>query len=298
MNLKHFENMAKQSFWVVHIEAWRQSGLARTAYCRHHRLNRRTFDRWMDYLLGKEAARKHEEYQAELRREQRQAEREKGVKRRQKRRFGISTDLRNRALQAFWAMHVEAMNWSGMGVREYAAAMYLSPYALRRWRDRLEDGEVEIDWRAHLHPSARPVTGTSASQTSPENGLTAAAKADPQAPDPPSRRIFTDEQKRAIALETEQPGVTVSGIARKHGIVTGLLFRWRVQFGVTQKKRAKLAVVALSDGTPATFPLCNLVQPPDGMMAVDLPDGRRVFAPIGSDPDAVRAHVENGGNSP
>jgi transposase-like protein len=298
MNLKHFENMAKQSFWVVHIEAWRQSGLARTAYCRHHRLNRRTFDRWMDYLLGKEAARKHEEYQAELRREQRQAEREKGVKRRQKRRFGISTDLRNRALQAFWAMHVEAMNWSGMGVREYAAAMYLSPYALRRWRDRLEDGEVEIDWRAHLHPSARPVIGTSASQTPPENGLTAAAKADPQAPDPPSRRFFSDEQKRAIALETEQPGVTVSGIARKHGIVTGLLFRWRVQFGVTQKKRAKLAAVTLVDGTPATFSLRDLVPPPDGMMAIDLPDGRRVFAPIGSDPDAVRAHVMNGEISP
>ncbi|WP_247457073.1 hypothetical protein [Bradyrhizobium sp. 2] len=65
--------------------------------------------------------------------------------------------MRNRAVQAFWAMHVEAMNWSGMGVREYAAALSLSPYALRKWRDRLDEGQVEIDWRAHLHPSARPV---------------------------------------------------------------------------------------------------------------------------------------------
>ncbi len=31
--------------------------------------------------------------------------------------------MRNRAVQAFWAMHVEAMNWSEMGVREYAAAL-------------------------------------------------------------------------------------------------------------------------------------------------------------------------------
>ena len=160
MNLKHFQNTARQSFWVVHIEAWRRSGLARTAYCRHQRLNRRTFDRWMNYLLGKESASKHAKYLGELRREQRRDKREKGQQKRRKRRFAVSTEVRDRALQAFWAMHVEAMNWSGMGVREYAAAMYLSPYALRCWRDRLADGEVEIDWRAHLHPSACPVAST------------------------------------------------------------------------------------------------------------------------------------------
>jgi hypothetical protein len=50
-------------------------------------------------------------------------------------------------------MHVEALNWSAMGVRDYATALLLSPWSLRKWRDRLDDGEVEIDWRAHLHPS-------------------------------------------------------------------------------------------------------------------------------------------------
>jgi hypothetical protein len=30
--------------------------------------------------------------------------------------FGIRMDMRNRAMKAFWAMHVEATNWSGMGV--------------------------------------------------------------------------------------------------------------------------------------------------------------------------------------
>jgi hypothetical protein len=34
------------------------------------------------------------------------------------------------------------------------------------------------------------------------------------------------------------------------------------------------------------------------MMAVNLADGRRVFAPIGSDPDAVRAQIENGEMAP
>jgi len=42
------------------------------------------------------------------------------------------------ALQAFWSMHVEAMNFSGMGHSEYAAAFGRSPHSLRIWRDRLE----------------------------------------------------------------------------------------------------------------------------------------------------------------
>lgn len=298
MNLRRFENKALQSFWLVHIEAWRRSGLTRTEYCRQHRLTKGTLDRWLMYLGGKDAARKHDEYQAQLRRERQAEMREQRRKRRARLRFGVSTDERKRGLQAFWAMHVEAMNWSGMGVREYAAVLHLSPTSLRIWRDRLDDGEVEIDWRAHLHPSARPVVGASAIVAPSESSLTGPPSDDPRAPRQPVRRFFSDEDKRAIAIESDQPGVSVSQIARKHGIVTGLLFRWRVQFGVAQKKRARLAPVAMDDDTPAMALLRDLVRPPDGMTAVDLRDGRRVFAPAGSDPDAVRAHVERGGTEP
>jgi transposase-like protein len=136
-------------------------------------------------------------------------------------------------------MHVEAMNWSGMSVREYAAALRLSPTSLRKWRDRLDDGEADIDWRAHLHPSARPVARTSANRPPPETALTAAPSDDPAPPRQALRRFFTDDQKRAIALESDQPGVSVSQVARKHGIVAGLLFCWRVDFGVAQSKGAR-----------------------------------------------------------
>ena len=89
--------------------------------------------------------------------------------------------------------------------------------------------------------------------------------------------------------------MSVSAVARKHGIVTGMLFRWRVQFDVAQKKRAKLASVTLPDDMPAIRALQNLVRAPDGMMAVDLADGRRLFAPEGSNADAVRAQAEGEG---
>lgn len=105
-------------------------------------------------------------------------------------------------------------------------------------------------------------------------------------------------RRRRSAKESGRPGVSVSSVARKHGIVTGLLFRWRVQFGVAQKKRAKLAPVVLTDGTPAARLLQDLLLPPDGIMVVDLTDGRRVFAPIGSDPAVVRAQAGCGEIAP
>lgn len=279
MDLKRFENTAHQSYWSVHIEAWRQSGVSRTRYCRDHGLNRHTFGSWVIYLMGRDEARKHEEYQADLRREQSRRNLEKGrSSKRQSVRFGARTDTRSRAVQAFWAMHLEALNWSGMSLRQYASALNLSRHAMQTWRRRHEDGELEIDWRTQLHPSACPRVSTNASTNVDEIALTARVKRRA------ARRFFSDEQKLAIALESDQPGARVSDIARKHGIVTGLLFRWRVEFGIGQSGRARLATVHV----PAELLLpMEFVQPPPGMMAMTLEDGARVFVPEGSDPEAV-----------
>ena len=114
MGPKHFQNKARREWWSIHVEAWRRSGVSQAEYCRQHRFDEKTFTRWLKHLAGEEAARKLVENQAELRREKRREEREKGLKRRQRRRFNVSTDVRNRGTQAFWAMHVGAMNWSGM----------------------------------------------------------------------------------------------------------------------------------------------------------------------------------------
>lgn len=291
---RHYGNKARRAFWVVHLEAWRQSGLSKARYCGDHRLNVRTFTRWLEQVVGEETARKHVEYQTQRRREERLE-----LKERERRtRVRLSSDRRSRAVQAFWAMHVEALIWSGMGVREYAAALQLSPASLRKWRDRLVDGEMEIDWRAHLHPSARPVVGTSASRTAPGKGLTPGeTSAETPAAQPsrrPLRRFFSDAEKRAIALESDQPGVSVSSVARKHGIVTGLLFRWRVQFGIAQKQRAMLAPVVLPAGVPVMQVLQDLLRAPGADAAVTLPDGR--CAP--GRPDAPRRAPDDGGATP
>jgi transposase len=41
------------------------------------------------------------------------------------------------------------------------------------------------------------------------------------------RRRFTTEQKLAVVSETLQPGLSISYVARRHGLSPSLVFRWR-----------------------------------------------------------------------
>lgn len=281
---KQYENRARRTWWSVHVEAWRRSGLSRRSYCRQHRLDQGTFARWLSVLVDVEALR----VQAELKREQRRLQRP----------LKLSSDARSRAVQAFWAMHVEAMTWSGMSVQAYAKAHGLSRFALQRWRDLIEANEVDIDWRSQLHPSARRQissgVSSAAKESAVESGLTEASGIDPSDDGHANRRYFSDEEKLAIVRESEAPGARAAEVCRRHGIVTSMLFRWRVQFGFGRRARAKLVRVELANeasDAPSSLVLHDLLQPPDGMVAVELADGRRVFAPNDADPDVVRRHV-------
>lgn len=281
---KHFQNAARREWWSVHVEAWRRSGLSQRLYCRRHRLTDTTFSRWLKVLVGDRALRA----KAELEREER-------LDRRRRKTARPSNDKRCQATQAFWAMHVEALTWSGMSASQYAAALRISPHSLRRWRDLLDAGEMQIDWRAHLHPSARPTISTGAKDGAKDGSAESLLTAPAAEAASPTRRRFSIEEKRAIVLESEAPGETVSAVARRHGIVASMLFRWRVQFGFGAKDAVTLAAVRVADTvgdrSADALVLYDLLAIPDGMAAVELADGRRVFAPAGADPDTVQRHV-------
>jgi hypothetical protein len=49
--------------------------------------------------------------------------------------FKLTANERNQAVQAFWAMHVETLNRSGMTLTHDPAAAKLSKSNLRLWRD-------------------------------------------------------------------------------------------------------------------------------------------------------------------
>ena len=186
--------------------------------------------------------------------------------------------------------------WSGMSARRYGAAHHISHYTLNKWVKKMEAGDLDIDWRAHLHPSALPKISTSLSTSAKgleaASPLTEASKPDPEPVEKPQRRSFSADEKLAIVMATERPGVTVSSVARAHGVVTSMLFRWRAELGFGKSERVKLAGVTVGNhaGKQGTQPvvLHNILPIPDGMMTVELGDGRRVFAPKGSDIEEVR----------
>lgn len=281
MRRRMLDNPAKRAWWLVHMEAWRTSGLTVPKYCRQHRLTPDTFRKW--------------------RRELTDWEEQKNQRRlRSSRRFRpISADKRRQATQAFWAMHVEAWQWSGLHLRDYSSALRLSPYSLKRWRALIEAEEIVIDWRALLHPSARPPISTRISTRTKEServqALTAVIEAEAEPPQWARRRRFSTEEKIALLLEAERHGETISSVGRRHGISTSVLFRWRDQFGLGQEKPMTLAPVRVVDGRDKRGGeptlLTGLLPCPDDMKEVELSDGRRVFAPIEADPDEVRRVV-------
>ena len=63
------------------------------------------------------------------------------------------------------------------------------------------------------------------------------------------RRRYSAEEKQRIAQETYQPGMTLSHVARAHGISPSLLFRWRKLAGAgsLQAVAADEAVVPASE---------------------------------------------------
>ncbi len=63
------------------------------------------------------------------------------------------------------------------------------------------------------------------------------------------RRRFTPEQKRAIIEEAEQPGSSISIVARKYGINPSQVFKWRrlMQDGALVAAGAEEQVVPFSE---------------------------------------------------
>lgn len=63
------------------------------------------------------------------------------------------------------------------------------------------------------------------------------------------RRRFSTDLKLAVVAETMQPGMTISYVARRHGLSPSLVFRWRrlMSEGGKQAVRADEEVVAASE---------------------------------------------------
>jgi len=279
---------AKLSWWSLHVTAWRASGVTETRYCLDHGLRRKSFVRWLKVLNGLES------------------EKARRLERRKRSRMPVATSRRNQAVQAFWSMHVEALQWSNLSVRIYAEAHHLSVGRLYHWRELIGNGAVEVDWRSMLHPSARPSISTNIRPSAKKDvsvpALTEAVAIESAALAKGHRRRFSGEEKLAILVEARDTGTSLSAMARRHGIATSMVFRWRAEFGLNIDPSSMFATVRLRrqksgatniGGIVNNTVLDGLLPAPKGTGLVELADGRRVFAPAHADPETVRRAVLN-----
>ena len=139
----------QQPVLVEHVATWYAGHQDVEEYCRRRDISTRPF------FVGASSGEPGRSAQAQGAYAEFAPGRSKRSQRPRRYRYSVRTDSKTIALRAFWSMHVEAMNWSGMGHAEYAAAPGLSPHALRIWRNRLEESGEEINWRSLPHPSAR-----------------------------------------------------------------------------------------------------------------------------------------------
>src|SRR5215475_1735234 len=118
------------------------------------------------------------------------------------------------------------------------------------------------------------------------------------------RRRWSVEQKREIAAESLEPGISPITVARRYGISSGLLYTWRRHLlegslGVTRSPVAKFARVEVmaipADPSPAIPPAARPAAVPsgpmnhaDGMIEIALPGGVSVRVDAQVDGGALR----------
>ena len=117
------------------------------------------------------------------------------------------------------------------------------------------------------------------------------------------RRRWSVEQKREIAAESLEPGISPITVARRYGISSGLLYTWRRHLlegslGTASRPVAKFARVEVlgmpAQPAPATPSAAQPAAVPsgtnhmDGMIEIALPDGVSVRVDAQVDSGALR----------
>ncbi len=104
---------------------------------------------------------------------------------------------------------------------------------------------------------------------------------------PERRRIWTDEQKRALVAEASAPGAVVAEIARRADVGPGQIYRWRRQLREAARGFAEVVVTSGEVGAPVDRAVTRIAAP---AIEVEFVGAARVRIPA-SIPPALAAAV-------
>lgn len=104
------------------------------------------------------------------------------------------------------------------------------------------------------------------------------------------RRRWSREQKLRVVAETHEPGARVSEVAARYGVSESLVFTWRrqVRDGLLLAPEVPVFVpvqmleaAASASHGERSLPAPARIEPPPGLIEIELGDGRKVR--VGSD---------------
>jgi transposase-like protein len=208
------------------------------------------------------------------------------------------TAAKHTELETFWRAHLDGWRRSELNQREYCELHGLPLKRFGNWRARFKPEDdvprQKLLWRrggglkhmsghmlkeippapSHYIPSAR--SGSSV-----------------------RRRNFSQPDKRRIVEETCREGASVSGVARKYGIGTRLLFSWKKELMPESMQGPRFLPVTLVD-TPerpaerlasVTAPAPVIIERSAPGIEVELVGGRRVRFERDTNPETMRRLV-------
>ncbi len=106
-----------------------------------------------------------------------------------------------------------------------------------------------------------------------------------------TRRLWTDDEKRSICLQTAAPGVSVAQVARRYAVNANLIFKWlrdpryapdpaAVPMPAVEPHFLPVEIVAKARSTPAAPVAENHIE-------IELVGGHRMRISGGYDPEAL-----------
>jgi transposase-like protein len=206
------------------------------------------------------------------------------------------TETKRAELEAFWRSQLEGWAASSLNQREYCEAHGLPQKRFENWRAKFKH-QIPPPARRLLYRRGRSPGHMASHMSDRETGDTSTGYVPSALAMPDGRRNFRVSDKKRIVAEAMEPGATVSGVAKKYGIDTPLLFRWKREYAPPPPEPVFLPVtvsngLAQPAGSGATVPVPVIVERASGDIEVELMGGRRVRFARDMEPEAIRAMIE------
>ncbi len=201
-------------------------------------------------------------------------------------------------LESFWRAHLDGWRRSDLNQREYCELHGLPLKRFGNWRAKFKHEDdvprQKLLWRRsggleHMskHMLKEILSAPSSYSPSTRSG------------GPGRRRNFSEADKRRIVEETCREGASVSGVARKYGIGTRLLFSWKKELTPETSPGPTFLPVTITDALEQTAEASGSRPGPGPVIVersapgieVELLGGRRVRFERDVDPETVRRLV-------